>query len=303
VLQLLRPSLPTSITVDCESPDCLGAAVPPVLADPVQFEQVLLNLCLNARDAIDEHGTIRLRASHLAATGHCASCSACLDGSDWVAFEVTDDGRGMSQEVVDRMFEPFFTTKDVGRGTGMGLAMVHGIVHDHGGHVQVVSALRGGTSFRVLLPAAAEEPMPAGLQVALASAAPAVPPLHGRVLLVEDEPMVSGFMQDLLCTWGLQVVLDRDPVAAARRLAADEEFSLLLTDHTMPGMTGLALARIATRLRPGLPVLLYTANAAGLDKRELADAGVTALLRKPFDAPALRALLADLLATHALAEA
>ncbi|MFL6694386.1 MAG: PAS domain S-box protein [Ramlibacter sp.] len=304
VLQLLRPSLPTSITVDCESDARHAAAVPPVLADPVQFEQVLLNLCLNARDAIEEHGTIRLRAGHLAASGHCASCSAPLEGNRWVWFEVADDGRGMSRDVVDRMFEPFFTTKDVGRGTGMGLAMVHGIVHDHGGHVQVVSSPGGGTTFRVLLPASAQDAGPEGVQPDLSCAADTDPPLRGRVLLVEDEPIVSGFMQDLLCGWGLQVVLDRDPVAAARRLAAPHEaFSLLLTDHTMPGMTGLSLARIATRLRPGLPVLLYTGNAADIGAQELADAGVTAVLRKPFDAPALRNLLAELLGSHALAEA
>jgi DNA-binding NtrC family response regulator len=124
------------------------------------------------------------------------------------------------------------------------------------------------------------------------------------VLLVEDEPVVSAFMQDLLCAWGLQVVLDRDPVTAARRLAEpDQAFALLLTDQTMPGMTGLSLAQIATRLRPGLPVLLYTGNSAGIEAQDLADAGVSALLRKPFDATTLRALLADLLAEHALSAA
>src|SRR6478672_1763915 len=104
-------------------------------------------------------------------------------------------------------------------------------------------------------------------------------------------------MQGLLCAWGLQVVLDRDPVAAARRLAEpDLVFDLLLTDQTMPGMTGLSLSQIATRLRPGLPVLLYTGNAAGIGAQELADAGVAALLRKPFDASTLRGVLVDLLA-------
>ena len=303
VLQLLRPGLPTSITVDCRPAGRAQEAAPPVLVDPVQFEQVLLNLCLNARDAIEEHGTIGLRAGHLAAAGHCRSCSACLDGSEWVAFEVADDGVGMSQDVVDRIFEPFFTTKDVGRGTGMGLAMVHGIVHDHGGHVQVVSTPRGGTTFRVLLPPATQEPPPVAGSDACPLAEVAVPSLRGRVLLVEDEPIVSGFMQDLLRAWGLDVVLDRDPVTAARRLADDPAFGLLLTDHTMPGMTGLALARIATRLRPGLPVLLYTGNAGGISAEELADAGVSVLLRKPFDTRALRSMLDGLLGANTTARA
>jgi hypothetical protein len=151
---------------------------------------------------------------------------------------VADDGRGMTQDVVDRMFEPFFTTKEVGRGTGMGLAMVHGIVHDHGGHIQVSTAPGQGSSFRVLLPVPAEEANRTACLGAAPAAAAATPKLHGRVLLVEDDPMVGGFMRDLMQHWGLEVVLEADPLRAARRLAAQEAFTLLLTDQTMPGMTG-----------------------------------------------------------------
>ena len=295
VLQLLRPNLPSSIAVVRDADDPGSAAVPPVLADPVQFEQVLLNLCLNARDAIGEHGTIRLRIVHAPAWGHCASCSVRLDGASWVGFEVADDGRGMTQDVVDRMFEPFFTTKEIGRGTGMGLAMVHGILHDHGGHIQVSTAPGQGSSFRVLLPVAEDMSETARLEPPPAAAA-ITPQLRGRVLLVEDEPMVSGFMRDLMQHWGLEVVLESDPKAAARLLAATEEpFALMLTDQTMPGMTGLALARQAQRQRPGLPVLLYTGNAFDIDDQELADSGVTRLLRKPIDTAALRPLLGQLL--------
>ncbi len=298
-LQLLRPNLPTSIAVAFDVQGADAAALPPMVADPVQFEQVLLNLCLNARDAIGEHGTLRLRIGHSRAAGHCASCSVALSGGGWVWFEVADDGRGMTPDVLDRMFEPFFTTKEVGRGTGMGLAMVHGIVHDHGGHVQVQSALGSGSTFRVLLPAARQAAHQAAATPAPAAAAPA-PLLRGRVLLVEDEPIVSGYMHELLSGWGLEVVLEQDPLPAARRLASrDEAFALLLTDQTMPGMTGLALARHARQHRPGLPVLLYTGNAGAISPEELADCGVTALLRKPIDAAALRPVLRDLLDAQA----
>lgn len=297
VLQLLRPNLPATIAVDWDAGERAETAPPPVVADPVQFEQVLLNLCLNARDAIAGHGTIRLRMRHATAAGHCGSCSAPLDGSRWVEFEVADDGRGMAPDVQDRMFEPFFTTKEVGRGTGMGLAMVHGIVHDHGGHVQVRSAPGRGTSFRVLLPAAAHEGPVDEQDAAPPSATPASPSLAGRVLVVEDEVGVGGFMQDLFTGWGLEVVLEHDPQAAVRRLAAPGEvFALLLTDQTMPGMTGLALARHARQARPGLPVLLYTGNPIAISAQELADCGVARLLRKPIDTAALRPLLGELLA-------
>jgi len=298
-LQLLRPNLPSSINVEC--PEACGdaaPAVPPVIADPVQLEQVLFNLCLNARDAVRGHGTIRVRVGHSVRAGHCASCSASVDEASWVWFEVADDGRGMSPEVMERMFEPFFTTKEVGRGTGMGLAMVHGIVHDHGGHIQVESSPGQGSTFRILLPAAAQDARdadaPPGIEAAAAQPAP---PLHGRVLLVEDESIVSDYMCDLLSGWGLEVVLERDAVAAAGRLASRrEKFDLLLTDQTMPGMTGLALSRHARAHRPRLPSLLYTGNASDIGPDELAECGVSALLRKPIEGSVLRPLLRELLA-------
>jgi signal transduction histidine kinase/CheY-like chemotaxis protein len=298
-LQLLRPNLPSSIAVECaEMCSTPEPVVPPVVADPVQLEQVLFNLCINARDAIHDHGTIRVRIGHSAAGGHCASCSARVDESCWVWVEVADDGRGMAPDVMERMFEPFFTTKEVGRGTGMGLAMVHGIVHDHGGHIQVESAPGQGSVFRVLLPAAAQDTVgPDASPAPAPAAARATPPLRGRVLLVEDESIVSEYMVDLLTGWGLEVVLERDPAAAAGRLASGEgAFDLLLTDQTMPGMTGLALARHAKRHRPAMPALLYTGNASEIGQEELAECGVSALLRKPIESATLRPLLRDLLA-------
>ncbi len=298
-LQLLRPNLPSSIVVECDEVGTAAALpLPPVVADPVQLEQVLFNLCLNARDAIRDHGTIRVRIGHSAAAGHCAACSARLEDTRWVWVEVADNGCGMPQEVIERMFEPFFTTKEVGRGTGMGLAMVHGIVHDHGGHIQVESAPGHGSVFRVLLPAAAEDAWQAEAAAtpAPATAGPAAS-LQGRVLLVEDEAIVSDYMVDLMTGWGLEVVLERDPLAAARRLTRSEEaFDLLLTDQTMPGMTGLALSRLAVQHRPGLAVLLYTGNASEIDPEESAASGVSALLRKPIEGATLRPLLRELLA-------
>jgi len=296
VLQLLRPNLPSSIEVDCA--DCRDAQppLPHVLVDPVQFEQVLLNLLLNARDAIGDHGTIQVHVACVRATGPCASCGTWLDGRSWVGFEVADDGHGMAPDVLERMFEPFFTTKPVGRGTGMGLAMAHGIVHDHGGHLQVQSAQGHGSVLRVLLPAAPRVPCLDDAVVPPPAASTARGQLRGRVLLVDDEAMVCGFMQDLLRGWGLEVVVEHEPGAAVRRLAhRDEPLALLLTDQTMPGMTGLALARRAHQHRPGLPVLLYTGNAGALDAAEVASCGVAALLRKPLDVAALRQHLADAL--------
>ena len=214
----------------------------------------------------------------------------------WV--EVADDGCGMPRDVIERMFEPFFTTKEVGRGTGMGLAMVHGIVHDHGGHIAVESAPGQGSVFRVLLPAAAlDSPRADAPAAPEPQAAGATPPLlQGRVLLVEDAAIVSDYMLELLGAWGLTVVLEHDQLAAARRIASpDEVLDLLLTDQTMPGMTGLALSKLARQHRPALPVLLYTGNASEIGEEELAGNGVSVLLRKPIDGATLRRAVAELL--------
>ncbi|MEJ7928568.1 PAS domain S-box protein [Ramlibacter sp. AN1015] len=295
-LQLLRPNLPTSIAVEFDAPTGVHDALPTVQADAVQLEQVLMNLCLNARDAIGQHGTIRVSIGRAGPARHCASCGAWLEANRWAAIAVGDDGRGMTREVLERMFEPFFTTKDAGRGTGMGLAMVHGIVHDHGGHIHVESTPGVGSTFQVLLPEAAPGPSDADSAPASADVVSA-PRMRGRVLLVEDEPMVGDYMQELLEGWGLHVTLERDAFAAERRLTTTAEaFACLLTDQTMPGITGLTLARRALRCRPGLPVVVYTGNAADIGPGELADAGVAALLRKPVDPSALRELLGELLA-------
>jgi CheY-like chemotaxis protein len=161
----------------------------------------------------------------------------------------------------------------------------------------VQSAPGHGSAFRVLLPGARRVPC---LDSPVLPQPPATAPqkrLRGRVLLIEDEAIVRAFMTDLLRGWGLEVLAEHDPVAAARRLEGpDEHLALLLTDQTMPGMTGMALARHALQHRPGLPVVLYTGNTAELDPLELARCGVAALVGKPLDVAALRQAVSSLLA-------
>ena len=298
VLQLLRSTLPASVAIDV-APTSAGAdAALRVLADPVQLEQVLFNLCINARDAIAGPGVIRVSLGADGGGWRCASCRAAVEGGHWVAIEVADSGRGIAAEVLERMFEPFFSTKEVGRGSGMGLAMVHGIVHDHGGHVTVSTRAGAGTRFRVLLPSAqaGAEAEDASAQAAPTSAATPAPPLAGRVLLVEDEAMVGAFMAELLGGWGLEVRLERDPLAAAAWLDdSANAVDLLITDQTMPRLTGLQLAQRATAARPGLPVLLYTGHADAVAPEDLRRHGVRALMPKPIDADFLRPLVHDAL--------
>jgi len=286
-LRLLRPTLPATIALETE----LDESLPAALLDPVQVEQVLVNLCINARDAMAGAGRIAVRAR---AAEHrnafCASCRQRVSGR-FLEFAVRDSGPGIAPAVRDRMFDPFFSTKEVGKGSGMGLAMVHGIVHEHGGHVLVESTQGKGAEFRVLL----EWPAAAAQQAAAPSEArmvPARPRFAGRVLVADDEEVIREFLVDLLGGWGLEVVAQPDGAAARDAFAEDPQgFDAVITDQTMPRLTGLQLARQVTRMRPGIPVILCTGYGEDLKPRELEAAGVRMLAKKPVEPQQLRELL------------
>jgi PAS domain S-box-containing protein len=289
-IKLLRSSFPATVELLTE----LDEDAPAVLIDPVQFEQVLMNLAINARDAVHSGGKIRIavRSVGLAAPAMCASCRADVEG-DMVELVVADGGGGIPREVQERMFEPFFTTKEIGQGSGMGLSTVHGIIHDHGGHIVVESVPGVGATFRVLLPATSSAASAGGSQTPLAGGALPRAALRGRVAVVDDESSVARFMGDLLDSWGLTVRTFADGRAFIRALTEGDRFDVVITDQTMPGMTGLELARAAHAQRPGLPILLYTGYSQGIAATELERAGVVALLRKPIEPSTLLALLGE----------
>ncbi|WP_298232963.1 PAS domain S-box protein [uncultured Azohydromonas sp.] len=288
-LSLLRSTLPASVEIDAPAALADDQALA-VSADPVQLEQVLFNLCINARDAMAGRGRITVRIAPQAGHGACASCKARIAGSRWLALSVADSGGGVAPDIAERIFDPFFSTKAPGQGSGMGLAMVHGIVHDHGGHLLLQSAPGQGATFTVLLPAAAAHTGTAGAPAS--TVAPTPPALAGRVLVVEDDAMVGGYLAEQLGGWGLEVVLQRDPLAALAWLRQPTHRpDLLITDLTMPQMTGLQLACEAVKLCPALPVLLISGQLGALDAEELERCGVRATLAKPLAARQLRALL------------
>jgi PAS domain S-box-containing protein len=280
-LKLLRSSLPSTLEIRTEI-----AATPAVMLDPVQLDQVLLNLSINARDAMAGSGRIAI-AVH-PQTLQAAVCSSCRKrfAGEFVELALADSGPGIAPAVLERMFEPFFTTKEVGRGAGMGLATVHGIVHEHGGHVVVETAPGSGTRFRLLWPVVSQAAVPA----------PRVEPrsrllkkpLRGRVLVVDDEAAVAGFMRELLESWGLEAASVTSP-ALAREAAA--LYDLVITDQTMPGTTGFELARELIARRPGLPVVLCTGHGERITQRDVEAAGIRALLHKPVDPDRLYELL------------
>jgi PAS domain S-box-containing protein len=252
----------------------------PVFADRTQLEQVLVNLALNARDAMPEGGTLTIEVGVRPAEGARPALAT---------IEVTDTGTGMAPDVESRAFEPFFTTKPMGQGTGLGLATVHGIVQQSGGTVELRTAPGAGTTFTVSLPLAAA--MPAIADPVADSAPPAV---AGTVLLVEDEEAVRTIAQRILQRAGYQVLTARHGADALRALAeAPTKVDVLLSDVAMPEMGGVELAALAAARSPGIGVVLMSgyANAAvgTIGKGEV----VHRFLAKPFTAPALLSALRE----------
>lgn len=291
-VKLLGATLPSSI----EFTTRLDNDAPHALLDPVQVEQVLMNLCINARDAMQGSGRIELR---LGAAAHenqtCSSCRQPVSGR-YLELRVGDDGPGISPQVLERMFEPFFSTKEVGKGSGMGLATVHGIVHEHGGHVLVDSAPGQGARFRVLFPPLAGAAEAPGAQTETGAGARQGPALSGRVLVVDDDESAGDFMGDLLATWGLTpTVLHESPAALEMLRARPDAFDLVVLDLTMPRMNGLELARRLRTLRGDLPLILYSGYSEGLSEDQLRAAGVNARVHKPVDTDELLAIVRRLL--------
>ena len=287
-LRLLRATLPATLEIT----DKLDRDIPAVMLDPVQLNQILMNLAINARDAMGGVGRIELAVgmTTLREKTICASCRKRFRG-DFAELTVADSGPGIAPHVLEHMFEPFFTTKEVGRGSGMGLATVHGIVHEHGGHVIVESSPGAGSRFRVLLPlhdAGAPAPRvapPAGKRK---------PSLKGRILVVDDEKPVAAFMRELLTSWGLETEALFGPVGVLDMVRRGR-YDVVILDYTMPGITGLNLARELTAAHPGLPVVLYTGNSDRLRKEDLAAAGVRTVLAKPVEPDQLHGVLKGLL--------
>jgi len=269
---------------DVELVTKLKPAVPKVLVDTAQLAQVVMNLAVNARDAMPRGGrlTIRTDVRHLDAP--VGPSPDAVPAGTYAVLEVRDEGTGMSPEVVEHIFEPFFTTKGAGVGTGLGLATVYGIVRQSGGDIVVDSTVDEGTAFTILLPEGSESER---VSAAPASLRPE-PGSQERILLVEDERSVRKLARRILETRGYEVVEASSPEAAVKLAqGSDRPFHLVLTDVVMPGMTGFDLASQLRDHQGDLPVLYMT----GYSYDELSTRGLPAidvnLVDKPFTADAL----------------
>jgi signal transduction histidine kinase len=268
----------------------LAPSLDNVRADPGQLEQVIVNLVVNARDAMPDGGRLEIATENVEALPGHRLADGELEPGHYVVLVVRDSGQGMTQDVLDHLFEPFFTTKDSGKGTGLGLSMVYGIVKQSGGAITVESTEAAGSSFAIYLPVAGVLEM-----VDDESAVPAdLPPGGGRLLVVEDNPAVRNFVTQALTTAGYEVVDAESAERALELLATAQEsaFDLLLTDVVLPKMDGYDLARSAVAAFPSLRVIFMSGYVDSPRLRELALTEGIDLIEKPFTSAAISARVA-----------
>ncbi|ACH38718.1 sensor histidine kinase response regulator, PAS domain-containing [Citrifermentans bemidjiense Bem] len=273
--KLLRSSLPATVEIGTE---CFASEdEDKVLADPIQLHQVLMNLCTNAAHAMQpEGGMLTITLTAVAAGSPGLRSLPLFLSRDYIRVAVRDTGRGIEPSVLERIFDPYFTTKPVGEGTGLGLAVVQGIVKNHGGAITVHSEPGKGTCFEVFLPTVIgdvlhEAQIPEQL-------------LHGseRILFVDDEESLTVLGKGILDALGYSVVTTNSSRRALEMFRADPAiFDLVITDLTMPGLAGKALAKEIHALRPDLPIILCTGYTESFDEKDR-EYGIRACLMKPY---------------------
>jgi signal transduction histidine kinase/DNA-binding response OmpR family regulator len=272
-LKLLRASIPSTIAIEKNIHSDIGL----IAADPSRIHQVLMNLCTNAAHAMQGiDGVLRVELEKVE-TDPADAGLAELAGKICLKLSVSDTGQGIPPERISRIFDPYYTTKDKGEGTGLGLAMVHGIVRGIGGIVSVESELGKGSVFNVYFPCVddakenlkqkSDYQMPKGSE---------------RILFVDDEETLAEMAGEMLKKLGYRVDILTSSVKAREIMEANpNNYDLIITDQTMPTLSGLDLARCIMKMRPGLPIILYTGYSAAISEQESRDIGIQKVLMKP----------------------
>ena len=273
-MKFLRASMPANIQFDIE----FGEAAPAVLADPTQIYQVVLNLATNALHAMEDRGgLLTLRLDSFLPDEQFMAAHPEFQVIQYARLTVADTGHGMNAKTLARIFEPFFTTKPVGKGTGLGLAMVHGLIKSHEGLITVDSQIGLGTTFCLYFPAKASDTLLTEVTKVQ------MPEGNGEaILVVDDEPALTDILQKQLQRLNYQVVITTSPIEALGWVRkSPEQFDLVITDLTMPEMKGVALAEQIHLIRPEMPVVLVSGYSGAVNEDQLRQAGITELIDKP----------------------
>jgi PAS domain S-box-containing protein len=285
-IQLLRPSLPSTITIERQID-----ATRPILADPTQIQQILINLCVNAFHAMEQAGgVLEISLKDCQFSPQDLLHRPEIRPGDFVELTVRDSGTGIDTEVLGRIFDPYFTTKEVGKGTGMGLSIVLGLVTSYGGFIICDSEAGQGAAFRVFFPAC-------DLEAAEESVSPPSPLSgQGHILFVDDEEMIADLGRTMLEHLGYQVTTLTSSVQALTLFQLHpDRFDAVITDQTMPGMTGGALAERLLQIRPEVPIILCTGYSNLITEDKARSLGIKGFVMKPFSQQQLAELLRHVL--------
>ncbi len=274
-IKLLRSSIPSTIEIKLDLfPDPL-----PIEADPTQVHQVIINLCTNAAQAMaDKGGLLEIRLSNTTFLSRDAETWEPGSSKKYVQLEVSDTGQGIDPEYKDRVFDPYFTTKEVGQGTGIGLSVVHGIIENHEGRISIYSEPDKGTTVKVLLPAGPKD------KTRDEPTAVEIPKGDETILFIDDEISIVKMGKTILEKQGYQVVGESDPQKALDIFISDpDRFDLVITDLTMPNLTGDRLAAHLLKHRADIPIIISTGFSRNITKELAHKVGIKNFLEKPFD--------------------
>lgn len=272
--KLLRSSIPTSIEIRQN----ISKDVDTILADPTQINQILINLCTNADHAMPDGGIIEIILNNIELDEANTAQHSDLYPGRYVNLTVTDTGHGISQEVIDRIFDPYFTTKEVGKGTGMGLSVVHGIVKKHNGAITVKSEPGKGTTFSIFFPAVEED------AVIESEPTEKLPTGNEKILFIDDEPSIVNMTRQMLERLGYEVDTKMSSIEALELFRSKpDQFDLIITDMTMPSMTGDKLVKEVLNIRPDMPTIICTGFSDKIDAEKAKEIGATEYIEKPVD--------------------
>ncbi|MBN2707063.1 MAG: DUF3365 domain-containing protein [Deltaproteobacteria bacterium] len=288
-VKMLRSTLPATITIDESIAGDCGA----VLADPTQIHQILVNLCTNAFHAMEKGGGRLKVCLQRAASLPAALLEQVPADGEFLELSVSDTGCGIEEKFLQKIFDPFFTTKEQGKGTGMGLSITHGIVKEHGGAILIDSIIDRGTTFKVYLP---EYSRPTAMQASAPAAETALPGGDEHILIVDDDKMVAEAMQAMLTRLGYRTTAVLDSNQAWRLFREhSQDFDLVITDLTMPGLTGIELAEKINELGLKLPVILCSGYNYLSDDKAMSRIGIRAVIKKPVNIAVLAEIMRQVL--------
>ena len=293
-LKFLRTTLPSTIEIHEKTDLDPGA----ILADPTQVHQVIMNLCTNASRAMnDGHGVMELFIEHeyidkssVREKSASISSQSVQRTGKFLKLTISDTGIGIEPDILDRIYEPFFTTRAIGEGNGLGLSVVHGIVKDHNGFITVDSRLGKGTTFKVYFPIIED--------ISLAKTDDVQKTHTGSesILFVDDEEIFSNAISGVMKSLGYSVKAETDSIKALEEFKRfPEKYDLLMTDQTMPGMTGLELAREVKNIRNNIPIILISGNSESFSEESLRKSGIEYFSMKPFSTKEISAIIREAL--------